>query len=703
MAQTNTINWTRLETLTKDNYDTWVIQVEALLIKNDNWWYVSGERPCPTSRSDHDDATTRAAIEAWEIADRKAKYDLILAINPTELKQVRGCKTSKEVWDKLKSIYDSKGPARKATLLKRLIQTKMLEGGDVKGHVAQFFDAVDKLESMKVQINGDLLSIMLLYSLPNSFENFRCAIESRDSLPNAEQLKVKIIEEFDARNQTTTDESSAMLARHGKRNPKFNKNPSKQSSEVNAKSSSRFKFKCSFCKIADHKYAECRKRKKQETEKDEKTSNTEVETFFADITQHLSPEFSKRDTSQWCLDSGCTSHLCNDIRMLNESVRTTSNIRLANDATSTVDSKGNVEIFTSVGNMNKRIRLENALHVPDLRTNLLSVAKITDKGYEIVFDVNQASVRDCEGNVKLIAERQGDLYILNSRQANAAMQTRQSDIEIWHKRLGHLNQKDLLVMSRTRAVSGLKIRDNSELPTCEVCITQKLTNSPFSSRARRSQHCLDIIYSDLCGPMRTSSMGGAYYLITFIDDHSRWYQTYFLKSKDEAPSKFIEFKNLVENQTGRKIKIFHSDNGKEFCNSTMDRILKNSDIQRRLTIPHTPEQNGVAERKNRTLIKMARCLLAQSGLPTHFWAEAVNTANYIRNRYISRSINGRTPYELWKGEKPDISHLRSFGCKVFFLKKSPRENWTLEPWKESSSDMQRQPRDIAFGLQRIAG
>jgi len=257
MAQ---VNSTRLEALTKDNYDTWVIQVEALLVKNDNWCYVSGEKPCPKSRGDDDDPRTQIAIEAWEIADRKAKSDLILAINPTELKQVRGCKTSKQVWDKLKSVYDSKGPARKATLLKRLIQTKMSEGEDVKGHIAHFFDAVDKLESMDVQINGDLLSIMLLYSLPNSFENFRCAIESRDNLPNAEQLKIKIIEEFDARNQTASDESGAMLARHGKRYSKFNKNPSKQSSETDAKVYSRPKYKCSFCKITGHKYAECRKR-----------------------------------------------------------------------------------------------------------------------------------------------------------------------------------------------------------------------------------------------------------------------------------------------------------------------------------------------------------------------------------------------------------------------------------------------------------
>lgn len=228
-------------------------------------------------------------------------------------------------------------------------------------------------------------------------------------------------------------------------------------------------------------------------------------------------------------------------------------------------------------------------------------------------------------------------------------------------------------MSNTQAASGFKLKDNSEVSNCEICITQKLTSLPFSSRVNRSQHRLEIIYSDLCGPMRASSTGGARYFMTLIDDHTRWCQVYFLKSKDEATDKFIEFKNFVENQTGLKVKAFHSDNGKEFCNSVMDHILKDSGIQRRLTIPRTPEQNGVAERKNRTLIETARCLLAQSGLPTQFWAEAINTANYIRNFCITKSLNGCTPYELWKGKKPDISHLRSFGCKVHVLNKNPNK------------------------------
>ncbi|KMQ87730.1 retrovirus-related pol polyprotein from transposon tnt 1-94 [Lasius niger] len=397
----------------------------------------------------------------------------------------------------------------------------MSEGGDVKVHIAQFFNAVDKLEFMDVWINGDLLSIMLLYSLPSSFENFRCAIESRDALPNVEQLKV--VEEYEARNQVTVNESGAMLAHHSKHNPnsKFGKNSSMSRNETNAKASSRPKYKCSFCKIAGHKYADCRKRMKQEAEK---ANNTEMESFFAEVAQYTSPDPTRgTEANQWCLDSECTFYVCKDARMLTSSVRTRSDIRLANNATSVVNAKRDVKLLTSIDNKTKRIRLENILHVPDLRTNLLSVAKIVDKGYQVVFGPNRASVRDHKGNIKLTADRQGDLYILkgSTEHANTATQRKCSETEMWHQRFGHLNLRELLHMSKTQAVSGFKLKNNSEVSNCEICITQKLTNFPFSSRVHRSQHRLEIIYSDLCAPMQTSSIRGARYFMTLIDDHSR--------------------------------------------------------------------------------------------------------------------------------------------------------------------------------------
>ncbi|CAL1672144.1 unnamed protein product [Lasius platythorax] len=145
--------------------------------------------------------------------------------------------------------------------------------------------------------------------------------------------------------------------------------------------------------------------------------------------------------------------------------------------------------------------------------------------------------------------------------------------------------------------------------------------------------------------MRTESEGGARYFITFIDDYTRWCKVYFMRSKSEVTQKFTEFMNFAEKQTGRKIKAIHSDNGKEYCNSALDALFKEREIRRRLTVPHTPEQNGIAECKNRTLVEAARRMIIQSGLPPSLWAEAISTANYIKYRCITKSLNSETPFE----------------------------------------------------------
>ena len=156
------------------------------------WEYVTGEKAKPEIIESG--AASVTAQRTWITQDRNAKSDLILSIHPSQLKQIRSCDTSKEVWDKLETIYMSKGPGRKATLLRQLTQRKMQDSEDVRQHLTKFYDVVDKLQDMNFEINGDLLTIMFLNSLPSSFENFRCAIESRDNLPDTNALKVKIIE-----------------------------------------------------------------------------------------------------------------------------------------------------------------------------------------------------------------------------------------------------------------------------------------------------------------------------------------------------------------------------------------------------------------------------------------------------------------------------------------------------------------------------
>uniref|UniRef100_A0A5S6Q6J3 Integrase catalytic domain-containing protein n=1 Tax=Trichuris muris TaxID=70415 RepID=A0A5S6Q6J3_TRIMR len=173
--------------------------------------------------------------------------------------------------------------------------------------------------------------------------------------------------------------------------------------------------------------------------------------------------------------------------------------------------------------------------------------------------------------------------------------------------------------------------------------------------------------------MNTRSLGGSLYFATFIDDHTRWCEVRFLREKSDLFSAFCEVKALSEKRSGCKLLSLQSDNGGEYCSAQMEQYLTENGIKHRLSVPRTPQQNGVAERKNRTLVKMARCMMIQSRVPISFWAEAVSTANHIRNRCPSQNLNGKSPFEFWIGRKPHIGYFRTFWIKYFVLKKRPEK------------------------------
>ena len=213
-------NQSNIQKLGKENYDTWKLQVEAILVKNDHWNFVIGTEQKPT--------TDEEKIAKWISTDQKAKADIILSMCPSELCHVKQCATSNEVWTKLQSVYASKGPAKKATLLKQLLFKKMSPTENMSEHINSFFGTIDKLLEMEVPIADDLQSILLLYSIPDSFENFRCAIESRDALPAPDILKIKILEEAESRKSDEKQSTSEMQnAYYSKRNahskPTWNK------------------------------------------------------------------------------------------------------------------------------------------------------------------------------------------------------------------------------------------------------------------------------------------------------------------------------------------------------------------------------------------------------------------------------------------------------------------------------------------------
>jgi transposase InsO family protein len=178
--------------------------------------------------------------------------------------------------------------------------------------------------------------------------------------------------------------------------------------------------------------------------------------------------------------------------------------------------------------------------------------------------------------------------------------------------------------------------------------------------------------------MTAPSMNGCLYYIIYIDDFSRKTWIYFLKNKDESFSKFQDFKNLVENQTGRHIRVFITYNGKEFDSHKYDDLCQVYGIKMELIVPYNPQQNGVAKRKNRTICEAARAMMYDQNLPLSLWAEATSTTIYIQNKCPYKALEEKTQEEVFTGKKPSIDHLRIFGSLVYIH--VPKERRTkLEP------------------------
>lgn len=685
----------KIAPLERGKFETWALLVEAVMRKAGTWKHVLGEAPKPRITK-KDDPEEIAALARWEQNESDAWSDLIVAIGENEASLVYGLTTAKEVWEKIKKEFGSTGTVKKAGLLKKIAAHRLTDSDDVKKYLKEFFEAVGKLKMLKIDIHSDLQAVLLLLSLPPSLDNFRCAIESRDDLPTPQDLKVKILEELEVRDSRSKEEgeAEAMLAFRRQRGGysqgfRGGGQHGDHDNAAGSAESTNFKWKCYRCHQTGHPAKKCPERQKKNTRND-RSRNSTAKLADGDVTEAFcaSEELALRAVQnagdgRWCLDSGCTSHMCNSQEYFTEVPSSVVNrkLQLASDAMTHVSAAGTASITVANGSSNRSVQLHDTLFVPSLRTNLLSVARIADHENATIFVKDRAVVRTMTDEVrrlmtgegvKVLAKRSNNLYYVEESAdcSNLAKVGSAASVSLWHQRCGHLNVNDLLEVTQRGYVTGITLRERESTP-CDVCLRSKMTALPFPKKSEKSTSILEIVHSDVWGPARTESWGRARYFVTFIDDSSRWCEVRFLRKKSDVFQSFKEFKAQAELQSGVQLKCLMSDNGLEYTNGDFSNFCKNHGIVRRFTVPHTPEQNGVSERKNRTLVDMARCLLVQSGLSGAFWAEAVATANYLRNRCPTSSLNGHTPFEKWKGDVPDLSHLRVFGSKVFILNKDP--------------------------------
>lgn len=216
-------------------------------------------------------------------------------------------------------------------------------------------------------------------------------------------------------------------------------------------------------------------------------------------------------------------------------------------------------------------------------------------------------------------------------------------------------------------VLGLPKIQNSDTE-CQGCALGKNHRESFPKESKwRAKEPLELIHSDVCGPMQTPSLSGNIYFITFIDDYSRMCWVYFLRNKLEAFRVFKKFKAMGELQCGYHVKKLRTDRGGEFISNDFAKFCEDLGIERQLTVAYSPQQNGVVERKNRTVVEMAKCMIHEKKLLYNLWCEVVNTSVYLLNRSPTKALENITPFEKFNGRNPGIKHLKVFGSVCYPL------------------------------------
>ncbi|GKA64529.1 putative ribonuclease H-like domain-containing protein [Tanacetum coccineum] len=303
----------------------------------------------------------------------------------------------------------------------------------------------------------------------------------------------------------------------------------------------------------------------------------------------------------------------------------------------------------------RKLDFEDVCFVKELQHfNLFSVSQMCDKKNKVLpnnmYSFNLENIVSSGGLASLIA--------------NAII----DESNKWHKRLGHVNFKNLNKLVKGNLVRGLPSKIFQNDHTCVACQKGKQHKASCKAKSVSSiSHSLQLLYMDLFGPTSVRSLNHKTYCLVITDDFSRFSWVFFLRTKDETSGILKDFIRQIENQLNQKVKTIRCDNGTEFKNKDVIELCGSKGIKREYSNARTPQQNEVSERKNRTLIEAARTMLADSFLPNTFWAEAVGTACYVLNMVLLTKPYNKTPYELLTGKIPIISYIRPFGCHVTIL------------------------------------
>jgi len=448
--------------------------------------------------------------------------------------------------------------------------------------------------------------------------------------------------------------------------------------------------KCFHCQQRGHITENCLSKQRgdppmaADTAAQASTEASATSTLTTSIENYWMVASSDASSSDWFIDCGCMTHISSRRSMFiiyTAYHPNTKKVKGYNSVTSFASGYGNVWLIRQLPDgMTETIILQEVVHLPG-SFNLISQSQIMDK--DVIFEpVNHYSLNLYNRHGKLIATapQVDGLFVLDHVLDLAPELTDYTDINndscllalyatghasrhdaekrmIWHRRLPHVGFKALEVLPMITDAQRMTGKCD-----CESCIKCKLARKPFTpNTTSRATEPLQMVHSDICGPLETA-IGGGRYMLLFNHDATRHTDEYILKYKSEALEEFKEWKALREKELGKQVKRFCTDGGGEYTSKKFAEYLKSEGILNETTTPYTPRSNWVIERANRTIMERVRCMLGNGRVSKIYRAFAVSVAVYLKTRTPTRSVVGKTPYETWHGRNPFLKHLCVFGC-----------------------------------------
>lgn len=658
-----------VERLDVENYATWSIRMQAYLMVKGLWDAVTGD-------------TVEPAV------DKKALAQIILHVKDHHLPTLVPCTTSKIAWDTLKATYQAKTNARKLLLRRELTQLKMGATEPLSVYAARARDIQTKLGSAGDEVRDQEVALQFLAGLPPAYGMISTVLTAGDQELKIETMLPKLLQVEQLTQPTERPSEAALYAKPGSgsggaRGYGNRGKTDKQSKHGDSRT-------CFYCGKKGHLKSDCFKKKRDEASRGGNDGQRQPGHYSAiALTANMAaaPACGEQPT-RWVLDTGASRHMTGDESIL-LNPRPLDNeitITFGNGGTGKATACGEVLLRTS-GNV---FELTNVLLIPEATENLISIRHATNRGLDFKFCADRCEINH-DGRTVASASSVGDsIYYLNgwsktaSTQGNTALVARGKETpQLWHERFGHLGYDNLARL--TKMVRGIhtsaeefKAAGNEDL--CEPCTMGKQHRLPFKASSSVAKRPLALVHTDVCGPLPVTSKGGNNYFLTLLDDHSKLSAVRPLARKSDAATALKEILTLLEKQSGYTVQRIRCDNGSEYINAHLESYCRENGIKLETTVRYTPEQNGAAERLNRTLMDKVRPMLVAADLPRYLWADAVATASYVRNR---SPVSGRdkTPFELFFGIKPDVSNLRTFGVRAYALVPKALRN-KLEPTSE---------------------